>query len=332
MNNIVEVNDLYVEYELKKEAFKPAKMVHALNGINFNIEKGEIFAVAGESGCGKSTLAKTFFKLVKPLSGEISYKGRNIFKISPKLQNSYFQNISLIFQNPYASLNPKMTVFDIVKEPLIVHSTLRNFSPDLKMIKEMSNDELKDIVTDMLNQVGLDKDALSKYPHEFSGGQRQRIAIARALILRPEFVIADEPVSALDVSIQAQIINLLKDLKKQYNLTIMFISHDLNVIKYIADRVAVMYLGKIAEIGTTEEIFNSPKHPYTQMLLNSIPKLNSPVIKDNLFDSEMPDNSEQFTGCPFMMRCKNCMPECNNTYPETKKFSDTHETSCFLYK
>ena len=332
MNNLVEVNDLYVEYELKKEAFKPAKKVYALNGVTFNIEKGEILAIAGESGCGKSTLAKTFFKLIKPLSGEISYKYRNIFKISSKLQNSYFQNISLIFQNPYASLNPKMTVFDIVKEPLIVHSSLRNFSPDLKMIKEMTNEELKEIVLDMLIQVGLDKDALSKYPHEFSGGQRQRIAIARALILRPEFIIADEPVSALDVSIQAQIINLLKDLKKQYNLTMMFISHDLNVIKYIADRVAVMYLGKIVEIGTTEEIFNSPKHPYTKMLLNSIPKLNSSVEKDNVFEGEMPDNSEKFIGCPFALRCKECLPECNGSYPENKKFSDTHEVSCFLYK
>ncbi|MBR1907816.1 ABC transporter ATP-binding protein [bacterium] len=331
MNNLVEVNNLYVEYELKKEAFKPAKKVYAVNGVNFNIEKGEILAVAGESGCGKSTLAKTFFNLTKPKCGEIFYKYRDIFKMNSKFKKGYCQNVSMVFQNPYSSLNPKMTVFDIVKEPLMVHSNLRNFSPDLKMIKEMSNDEIKDIVLDILVQTGLDEDSMNKYPHEFSGGQRQRIAIARALILRPEFVIADEPVSALDVSIQAQIINLLIDLKKQYDLTMMFISHDLNVIKYIADRVAVMYLGKIAEIGKVEEIFNDPKHPYTKMLLNSVPKLNSPLYKEDLSVGELPDNTKKYSGCPFASRCSHCTQKCKDAYPEIVNFSDTHETACFLY-
>ncbi len=332
MNTLVEVNDLYVEYELKKEVFKPAKTVHAVNGVSFNIEKGEILAIAGESGCGKSTLAKSLLKLLKPKCGEIFYKYRDIFKINSKLQKGYYQNVSMIFQNPYSSLDPKMTVFDIVKEPLIVHSNLRNFSPDLKMIKELTKEELKDIVLDMLVQVGLDEDALNKYPHEFSGGQRQRIAIARALILRPEFVIADEPVSALDVSIQAQIINLLLELKKEYNLTMLFISHDLNVIKYIADRVAVMYMGKITEIGKTEEIFGNPKHPYTKMLLESVPKINGFVDKENISHGELPDNTKDYKGCPFALRCSKCMNECKEAYPEKFSFSETHKTSCFLYK
>ena len=332
MSDLVEVNDLYVEYKLKKEVFKPSKTVYAVNGVSFHIEKGEILAIAGESGCGKSTLAKSFFKLIKPKCGEIFYKYKDIFKINSKLQKSYYQNVSMVFQNPYASLDPKMTVLDIVKEPLMVHSNLRNFSSDLKMLKEMTKEEIRDIVLDMLIQVGLDEDALNKYPHEFSGGPRQRIAIARALILRPEFVIADEPVSALDVSIQAQIINLLLELKKQYNLTMLFISHDLNVIRYIADRVAVMYMGKIAEIGKTEEIFGNPKHPYTKMLLNSVPKINGFVDKDNVSQGELPDNTKKYKGCQFASRCSKCTEECKEAYPEKYNFSETHSTSCFLYK
>lgn len=332
MENLVEINDLFVEYETKKEVFKPARHVYAVNGINLNIKKGEILAVAGESGCGKSTLAKTLLRLVKPKSGEIFYKERDIFKMNSKLQKSYCQNVSMVFQNPYASLNPKMTVFDIVKEPLLVHSNLRNFSSDLKTIKELSKNELKEIVLDIIRQVGLDECDLDKYPHEFSGGQRQRIAIARALILRPDFVIADEPVSALDVSIQAQIINLLTDLKRHYNLTMMFISHDLSVIKYLADRIAIMYLGKIVEIGTADEIFNATKHPYTKALLNSVPKLNMPISKDLTLDGDLPDPSEKHAGCPFATRCSKCMAKCCETSPEEVIFTDTHRVSCFLYE
>lgn len=332
MNNLVEINDLFVEYETKKEFFKPAKHVYAVNGVNLEIKKGEILAIAGESGCGKSTLAKTLLRLVKPKSGEIFYKDRDIFKMSSKLRKNYYQNVSMVFQNPYASLDPKMTVLDIIKEPLLTHSNLRNFSQDLKMIKELSKDELKEIVLDILYRVGLGKDDINKYPHEFSGGQRQRIAIARALVLRPDFVIADEPVSALDVSIQAQIINLLTDLKQHFNLTMLFISHDLSVIKYLSDRVAIMYLGKIVEIGTTDEIFNSAKHPYTKALLNSVPKLNMPVEKDMTLEGDLPDPSEKQVGCPFASRCSECRQECREAYPEEVIFTDTHKVSCFLYK
>ena len=255
MDNLLEIKNLFVEYVSDKNAFGGKQIIHAVNGVSLDVKKGEILAIAGESGCGKSTLARAILRLENSKSGEIDFEGKNILKFNSAELKKYRQNAQMIFQNPYASLDPKMTVLDIVKEPLMVHSNLRNFSSDLKMLKEMTKEEIRDIVLDMLIQVGLDEDALNKYPHEFSGGPRQRIAIARALILRPEFVIADEPVSALDVSIQAQIINLLLELKKQYNLTMLFISHDLNVIRYIADRVAVMYMGKIAAIGKTEEIF-----------------------------------------------------------------------------
>lgn len=332
MNNLLEINDLYVEYETKKEVFKPAKHVYAVNCVNLEIKKGEILAIAGESGCGKSTLAKTILKLIKPKSGEICYKGQNIFDISSKLQKAYYQEVGMIFQNPYASLDPKMTVLEIIKEPLLAHSNMRNFSTDLKSIKEMTKSELKEIVLKIAKQVGLDESDLNKYPHEFSGGQRQRIAIARALILKPDFVIADEPVSALDVSIQAQIINLLTDLKREFNLTMLFISHDLSVIKYLSDRVAVMYLGKIVEIGTTDEIFNSPKHPYTKALLNSVPKLNGMVSKKIILDGDLPSPSEKQIGCPFASRCSECKPECREAYPDEILFTDTHRVSCFLYK
>lgn len=329
MNNLVEINDLFVEYETKKEVFKPAKHVYAVNGVNLNIKKGEILAVAGESGCGKSTLAKTLLRLVKPKSGEIFYKEKNIFKLNSKLQKSYCQNVSMVFQNPYASLNPKMTVFETIREPLIIHSNLRNFSPDLKTIKEMSKDELKEIVLDILRQVGLDESDIDKYPHEFSGGQRQRIAIARALMMKPEFIIADEPVSALDVSIQAQIINLLLNLKKELDLTVIFISHDMNVIRQIADRVAIMYLGKIVEIGTTDQVFKFPQHPYTRALLSAVPSFDK---KDSniILKGDLPSPTDLPTGCKFHTRCQYCMEKCKEEEPELKTFYEQHRVACFL--
>lgn len=333
MTYLIDIEDLYVEYETQKEFLKPAKKVYALNGVSLDVRKGEILAIAGESGCGKSTLSKSLLNLVPVKSGQILYKGKDLSKMSKKVQKSYYQNVSMVFQNPYASLNPKMTVFDIVKEPLLVNSTLRNFSPDLKMIKELKKNELEEIVIDILEKVGMDKTSLVKYPHEFSGGQRQRIAIARSLILRPEFIIADEPVSALDVSIQAQIINLLLDLKKMYNLTFLFISHDLSVIKYISDRVAIMYLGKIVEIGNTEDIFENTKHPYTRALLEALPKLNSLKLQEKAqLKGDLPEPTVKHEGCPFVSRCPFCMEKCKSKMPNFVKFSETHKTACFLYE
>ena len=256
MNNLLEINDLTVEYKNNKLNTKTI----AVNNVSINIKQGEIYALAGESGCGKSTLAKAITKLVKPKSGDILFEGKSIFKHSKFEQKQYPKDVQLVFQNPYSSLNPKMKIGDILREPLDINT---NFSTTRK----------KTIVLDVLKDVGLKEDALELYPHEFSGGQRQRIAIARALILNPKLLIADEPVSALDASIQAQIINLMKELKRKRELTILFISHDLNVIRYIADRVGIMYLGNLIEEGDTISIFHYPKQDYTKVLLSSSPVL-----------------------------------------------------------
>ena len=236
------------------------KTLRAVDNVSLFINKGEIYALAGESGCGKSTIAKAITRLVTPVSGEILFEEKNILQYSKEEKKNYPKDVQMIFQNPYSSLNPKMKIKDILVEPLDINT---NYSKNRKNA----------LVKSVLYDVGLSEDSLDRYPHEFSGGQRQRIAIARALILNPKLIIADEPVSALDASIQAQIINLLKELKKERNLTILFISHDLNVIRYLADRVGVMYFGKLVEENSTSQIFNSPKADYTKLLLNSAPTL-----------------------------------------------------------
>ena len=251
VDNILEIDDLYVEYYADKGISGGKQIIHAVNGVTLNIKKGEILAIAGESGCGKSTLAKAIIRLEKSKSGEVFYLGQNIFNINKKQLKDYRKNVQMIFQNPYASLNPKMKILDTLKEPLKINTNLSEY-------------EIFDVIKEKIEKVGLDVESLKLYPHEFSGGQRQRIAIARALVLNPEFILADEPVSALDVSIQAQILNLIKELKQEYNLTFLLITHDISVIKYLADRVAIMYLGEIVEIGAVNQIFINPKHPYTK--------------------------------------------------------------------
>ena len=258
MDNLLEIQNLIVEY--KSVSNNKDYTVTAVNNVSLNIKQGEIYAIAGESGCGKSTLSKAITKLVKPKSGDIIFDGKSIFKQTKEEKKSYPQNVQMVFQNPYSSLNPKIKIGDILKEPLDINSNYSNLRK-------------KSIIKEILSEVGLKESVLDLYPHEFSGGQRQRIAIARALILNPKLLIADEPVSALDASIQAQIINLLKELQKQRNLTILFISHDLNVIRYLADRVGIMYFGKLIEENATSSIFNFPKEEYTKKLLESAPKL-----------------------------------------------------------
>lgn len=258
MDNLLEIKNLTVEYKsIKNEV---ASTVTAVKNVSLNIKQGEIYALAGESGCGKSTLSKAVTKLVKPINGEILFEGKNIFEQTKEEKKLYPTSVQMVFQNPYSSLNPKMKIGETLKEPLDINT---NFSKSRK----------KTVVRDVLEEVGLTEDILTRYPHEFSGGQRQRIAIARALILNPKLLIADEPVSALDASIQAQIINLMKELKKERNLTILFISHDLSVIKYLADRVGIMYFGELIEENDTSSIFNYPKKEYTKILLNSAPVL-----------------------------------------------------------
>lgn len=320
MTNLVEIKDLTVIYQTKKNVFGGIQKVYAVNGINLEIKKGEILAIAGESGCGKSTLAKAVMKLVDAKSGEINVHGENIVsQHRNKDLKNYYQKVQMIFQNPYSCLNPKMKIRQILSEPLEINTKL-------------TKTEIKTAVKNTLFKVGLDENCLEMYPHEFSGGQRQRIAIARALILNPEFIIADEPVSALDVSIQAQIINLLKQLKQEYHLTFLFISHDLSVIKYLSDRVAIMYLGEIVEIGKTEEIFNDPKHPYTQALLSAVPEVNGSRNKFVQLKGELPSPENLPQGCKFHTRCPFAKDICKTISPQMTTFSETHSCNCFLYQ
>ena len=317
----VQIKNLNVLYETKKNAFGNIQKVYAVNGVDLDVNKGEILAIAGESGCGKSTLAKAVMKLVDINSGEILVDGIDISKIKKNGElRKFCQKVQMIFQNPYSSLNPKMKIGEILREPLDINTKLCAKEKDAK-------------VKETIKKVGLDESVLNLYPHEFSGGQRQRIAIARALILDPEFIIADEPVSALDVSIQAQIINLLKQLKDDYNLTFLFISHDLSVIKYLSDRVAVMYLGEIVEQGKTEEIFAQPKHPYTKALLSAVPELNNDGKPERIsLQGELPSPENLPSGCKFHTRCPYVMDKCKKELPETISFSNSHSCRCFLYE
>lgn len=318
--NLLEIKNLNVTYQTKKGLIGKIQTVHAVNNVSLDIQKGEILAIAGESGCGKSTLAKAIMKLVQSDSGEILLNGENVLNLKHnKDLKKFYQKVQMIFQNPYSSLNPKMKIGEILKEPLIINTNLKK-------------EEITKIVEEKIKKVGLDKSALNLYPHEFSGGQRQRIAIARSLILNPEFIIADEPVSALDVSIQAQIINLLKQLKEDFNLTFLFISHDLSVIKYLSNRIAIMYLGEVVEIGRTEEIFKNPKHPYTKALLSSVPELNPQDEKERIhLQGELPSPENLPTGCKFHTRCPYVMEICKTSTPQVKEFSETHNCKCFLY-
>ena len=258
MENLIEIKNLTVEYKHLQN--NQEHTITAIKNVSLSIKNGEIYALAGESGCGKSTLAKAMTKLIIPKSGEILFEGKDIFNQNRDEKKVYPKLVQMVFQNPYSSLNPKMKIGNILQEPLDINT-------------DYSKNRKKALVKEIISDVGLSSDCLDLYPHEFSGGQRQRIAIARALILNPKLIIADEPVSALDASIQAQIINLLKELKIQRDLTILFISHDLNVIRYFADRVGIMYLGKLEEENCTDKIFNSPQSEYTKILLNSVPHL-----------------------------------------------------------
>lgn len=323
MENLLEIKNLFVEYKTDADFFRKQKTVFAINDLSLEIKKGEILAIAGESGCGKSTLAKAILKLIEVKSGGIfSATGENVLKFKKNNLKKFRQKTQMIFQNPFSSLNPKMKIYDILKEPLIVNR-------ELPALKNLADAQLNEMVKNIIKQVGLDERTLYLYPHEFSGGQRQRIAIARALILQPEFIVADEPVSALDVSIQAQIINLLQELKEKFNLTFLFISHDLNVIKYLADRIAIMYLGEITETGTTEEIFNAPKHPYTKALLSAAPGFSKG--EKIILSGDLPSPADLPKGCKFHTRCPYVMEICKNQIPEVKIFSQSHCASCHLY-
>ena len=316
MEKLLEIKNLNMKYPISTGIMDTNKLfLRALNSINLDIYKGEILGLVGESGCGKSTLGKSILKLIEP-TGEILYNNENIQNFDKKQLKNFRKNAQMIFQNPYSSLNPRMTVYSSLREPLVVHG-IRN------------KKEIDERIYEIISLVGLNKEDLKRYPHEFSGGQRQRIAIARALILRPKFLVADEPVSALDVSIQAQIITLLLELKEKLNLTILFISHDLGVVKYISDRIAVMYLGDIVELGKTDELFENPLHPYTQALISAVPSIKDKKQKIEL-NGDLPSPQNPPKACKFHTRCPKVMEVCSQKEPETKNISDSHCAKCYL--
>ncbi len=312
------IKNLNVDYVSKKGILGNAEIVHAVNNLSLEIMDGEILSVAGESGCGKSTLAKAIIGLERASSGEIFFNDVDVLKMNKLQLKEFRKNVQMIFQNPYASLNPKMKIKDILAEPLKINT-------------DFGEEEIITKIKEVVNKVGLNEECLALYPHEFSGGQRQRIAIARALMLTPRLILADEPVSALDVSIQAQIVNLLKQLKEELGLTILFISHDLGVIKYLSDRVAIMYLGEIVELGTVDDIFYNPAHPYTKALLSAVPNLEDAKYEKVELKGELPSPTTLPYGCKFHTRCPFCKPECKEIIPQEISLSDSHFVKCLLH-
>lgn len=315
--NLIEVKNLK-KYFTKKSGLlkKEIKEVKAVDDVSFYIKKGETLGLVGESGCGKSTLGRTLIRLYDVTDGEILFDGEDISKKSEKELKNFRKRTQTIFQDPYASLNPNMTVKDIIREPLDIHT---NFSKD----------EKDKIVYEMLKKVGLNKEHATRYPHEFSGGQRQRIGIARALSVKPDFIFCDEPISALDVSIQAQIINLLEDLQKELGITYLFIAHDLSMVKHISDRVCVMYLGKVVEIGSSEDIYENPKHPYTKALLSSIPKIDDDT-EEEILEGDVPSPLNPPSGCRFRTRCKYAKEICSKENPPRVDFGNEHYAYCHV--
>ncbi len=313
---LLEVKNLRKYYEIKQGMFKKTS-VKAVDDVSFQIRKGETLGLVGESGCGKTTLGRTILRLYEPTGGEIYFKGE---KINHVKMDDYRKKMQIVFQDPYASLDPRKTVADIIGEAMDIHRLYEN-----RM-------ERKEKILELMNLVGLNLEFYNRYPHEFSGGQRQRIGIARALAVSPEFIVCDEPVSALDVSIQAQVINMLKKLQKEQELTYLFIAHDLAVVKHISDRIGVLYLGHLVELADSEELCNHPMHPYTQMLLSAVPIADpseSEKRRRIKLEGEIPSPINPPSGCPFHTRCPYAKPKCQQSFPAFTQRSDGHKVACF---
>ena len=318
---ILEVKHLNKQFIVDSKMRVAAKTVKAVNDVSFYIKENETFSLVGESGCGKSTTGRTVLRLITPTSGEIYYKGKDFFKLTNKELNKERQNLQMVFQDPYTSLNPKMTVGELIEEPLIIHKLIKN------------KQERVNRVLEMMEKVGLRKDQYYRYPHEFSGGQRQRIGLAKALILNPSIIVCDEPVSALDVSIQAQILNLLQDIKKDMKVSYLFISHNMSVVRYVSDRIAVMYLGHIVEVAPTDELFSNPKHPYTQALLSAVPEADPHLKKEKIeLKGDIPSPIDPPSGCPFHTRCPKARDDCKYATPIYTDINEEHKVACLLYE
>ena len=313
---LVSVRALKKHFPLDKR-----QSVKALNGVSFEIHQGETFGLVGESGCGKSTVGRTIMGLYQPTAGQVHINGKNIHQASPQEHNTRQRQIQMIFQDPYASLNPRATIFEIIAEPLEIHQV------------HQDKHALRQHVYRLLEEVGLSPAHAHRYPHEFSGGQRQRVSIARALALEPEIIIADEPISALDVSIQAQIVLLLQRLQQEKGLTYLFIAHDLAMVKYLSDRVGVMYLGQLAELASSDELYANPLHPYTQALLSAIPVPDPDLEKKRqriLLKGELPSAINPPSGCVFHTRCPQAQDICRQQEPVWKEHTPGHFAACHL--
>ena len=314
---LLEVKSLKKHFQVKTSN-QGIKTVHALNGISFVLHEGETLGLVGESGCGKSTAARTILRLVDPTSGEIFFKNQNLINVKNNKLRSLRKEMQIIFQDPFASLNPRKRIRKILEEPFDIHGFT-------------SSKEKYERITWLLERVGLLPDQVEKYPHEFSGGQLQRIGIARAIALSPSLIIADEPVSALDVSIRAQIMNLLFDLKQSMQISYLFISHDMTIVRHFCDRVAVMYLGKIVEIADSYSLYKNPSHPYTEALLASIPSIDLETKKQRLkIKGELPNAMDMPQGCAFYSRCPIREKRCEQSIPELKEIKPGHQVACFL--
>lgn len=318
---LVEVKNLAKYFNLENDFFgRPTSVLKAVDDVSFQIHKGEAFGLVGESGCGKTTIGKMLVNLYTPTRGQILFEGNDLTALSAAKRRAYCKNIQLIFQDPYASLNPRMTVGDIIAEPIRINNLL-------------PKDQIEKRVTYLLNCVGLANHQRNRYPHEFSGGQRQRVGIARALAVEPKLIVCDEPVSALDVSIQAQVLNLLDELKAEFGLTYLFIAHGLNVVKHISDRVGVMYLGKLVEIAPKKELYSNPLHPYTQALLSAIPFIGPTKNKQRIILSgDVPSPINPPAGCRFCSRCFKKMDGCDSAEPVLREVTPGHFVACQLYQ
>ena len=324
-NKLLTVENLTIEYTSPKRLFQKQKpSVKAVNNVSFDVREGETFGIVGESGCGKSTLGKGIVRLLKPKEGKMFYDDEGVLKdllhLDRKSSRSLRQKVQIVFQDPYASLNPMHTILEAFDEPMRVHHVGGN------------KEERKKLIAQALERVNLQPEYMYRYPHEFSGGQRQRICVAKSLVLNPKLIVLDEPVSALDVSIQAQLLNLMKDLQRDLGVAFIFIAHDLSVVQYMSDRIAVMYLGNVVELATADDLYEKRLHPYTQALLSAVPIPQFNAKKDRvILEGDVPSPMNPPTGCPFHPRCSKCMDICKESKPDLRDMGGDHCVACHLY-